>query len=457
MDELRAADLRYLNRYYEGDDSCIVTVYGNRNIDSVELLKKFLENRKFFYYNARSSSELMQRKLMCHELRSKGLSIEETADYNKIIKSIGEMETNDPYVIVFQNFENLVRGGTDFWKALSNFVYGNGHKNKIMVLVVSDQVSWVENNMVDTLGEDSSSVSGFLKIKGLGFASLRKRFPKMSYQDAVVAYSILGRNTRLWNYFDEELTIKENICKNILDPFSYLHEEAKKIISDNLRETSVYNTILSEMSQGNVKLNDIHHTTGFPRAKIAVYLKNLIQLEIVTKVYSFESAGRENAQKGVYRIVDPLIKFYFRFIYPNESSLRMMPADKFYDIFISAGLSAYAGETFKLVCQEYVQHLQIRGSFPFEVEQHGEWVGKLGNIDMLAQSEVGDTLIGRCFYRKVMGKDDYEWLLSCASKAKVDADYVYLFSTSGFDDILRQEADKSGKIRLIDLDELSYE
>ncbi|MCR5102329.1 MAG: DUF234 domain-containing protein [Butyrivibrio sp.] len=457
MDELRAADLRYLERFYQSDDSCIVTVYGNKNIDSNELLLKFLENRKFFYYDARSASDKLQQKLMEQELKAKGLLVPDNARYEKMIELIGSIETEKPFIIVLQNFENIVRMSGNFWDILCNYVYGKKHSNKIMVLAVSDKVSWVENSMVDTLGDGVVKISGFLKIKGLGFKSLRRKFSEMSYTDAVITYSILGRYTRLWNYFDESLSMKENICKNILDPFSALYQEAKNIITDNLRETSVYNTILCELSQGNDKLNDIHLSTGFPRAKIAVYLKNLMELEIVSKAYSFSSADRENTRKGVYRISDPLVKFFFKFLYPNESSLRMMPADKFYDIFISAGLSAYAADCFKGVCMEYIDYLVDSGRFPFEIEQHGEWVGKLGNIDIIAQSEVGDTLIGQCMFREEFGYDDYEWLLTCTSKAKLSADYFYLFSTSGFDQNLIKESELSGKIRLIDLDELSYE
>ena len=108
-----------------------------------------------------------------------------------------------------------------------------------------------------------------------------------------------------------------------------------------------------------------------PRNKISVYLKTLIHHDFAYKAYSYGNAGRENVVKGVYKIADPLIDFYFRFIYPNESSLMQMPSDKFYDIFISAGMQSYVNEYFKTVCREYLFKLEERGLFPFEIGDEG--------------------------------------------------------------------------------------
>ena len=57
---------------------------------------------------------------------------------------------------------------------------------------------------------------------------------------------------------------------------------------------------------------------------------------------------------------------------------------------------------------------------------------------------------------KLICYEDFEKLISCASKAKLEGDYYYLFSTAGFDQWLVDAAAKSdGKIRLIGIDELT--
>ena len=185
-------------------------------------------------------------------------------------------------------------------------------------------------------------------------------------------------------------------------------------------------------------------------------MKTLIHHDFAYKAYSFGNAGRENVMKGVYKILDPLIDFYFRFIFPNESSLIQMPADKFYDIFIAPGIQDYAGDYFKAVCREYVLRLEEKGLLPFEIADEGEWIGKDGNIDIIAQSEMGDTAFGICAWQRQITHQDLDNLAKISKKARLEGDYIYLFSTAGFDDwIIDASLKPDSKLKLIGIDELT--
>ncbi len=456
MEEIRKIDLAFLNRYYDSGRSNILVVYGHRNVEQNSLLFKFIENRRSVFYTARSVSSREQIKLWEKELMETKSSLSENPTYTEIFDlAIGSAGRN-PVIFVIKNFEYIIKSSDSFMKELADFVEKNGKYRQILVLLVSSDVSWVENNMVQSLGSLSTSLAGFRKIKPLPFSEMRSYFKNMPYRDAVLTYSVLGGQTLLWRYFDANLSFKENVCKNLLDPGSFLYGEAMRLTEKNLRETAVYHTILSEMARGANKLNDLYHITGFSRAKISVYLKTLIHHDFAYKVYSFGNAGRENVMKGVYKIADPLLDFYFRFVFPNESSLLQMPADKFYDIFISAGIQDYAGEYFKKICREYVLRQEERGLFPFEIEEEGEWIGKEGDIDIIAQSDVGDTALGMCIWQRQVTHADLEKLLYCAKKARLEGDIIYLFSTAGFDDWLQDAVLRPGtRLKLIGIDELT--
>jgi AAA+ ATPase superfamily predicted ATPase len=456
MEETRKIDLAFLNRFYESGLSNILVVYGHRNVEKNELLLRFIENRRSVFYSARSVSGKEQIRLWEKELMDKKHKFSGEPTYTDILELSLGGAGRSPVIFVIRNFEYIIKGSETFMKELVNFVEKNGKFRQLLVLLVSNDVSWVENSMVAALGSLSSSLAGFRKIKPLPFSELRSHFGKMSYRDAVLTYSVLGGQTNLWKYFDESLSFKENICKNLLDPGSFLFGESMRLTAYHLRETAVYHTILSEMASGANKLNDIYHATGFSRAKISVYLKTLIHHDFAYKAYSFGNAGRENVMKGVYKILDPLIDFYFRFIFPNESSLIQMPADKFYDIFIAPGIQDYAGDYFKAVCREYVLRLEEKGLLPFEIADEGEWIGKDGNIDIIAQSEMGDTAFGICAWQRQITHQDLDDLAKISKKARLEGDYIYLFSTAGFDDwIIDASLKPDSKLKLIGIDELT--
>ena len=455
MEESRLSDLNFLNRYYESGLSKILVVYGHKNIDHSELGISFLKNRKFVYYCARSASEKEQMYLWTKELHDRGLNVGIGATYTDIFEACLDYAEGNPLILMISNFENIVKLSEKFMQELSEFVETKGKDRQFLVVLVSHDINWVENNMVTSLGKLAGSIADFRKVKPVSFSEMRAHFPNMSYKDVVMAYSVLGGQTRLWRYFDDKLTFRENVCKNLIGDAAVLRGEAIRLTEQNLRETAVYHTLLAEMSRGVNKLNDLYHATGFSRAKISVYLKTLIHHDFVYKAFSFGNAGRENVMKGVYKIADPMVNFFFRFIYPYESDIVLMSSDKFYDIFISAGMQSYVSEYFKIVCREYIFKLEERGQYPFAIDEEGEWIGKEGNIDIVTQSETGETVLGICFWDRPATHADLVTLHSNARKARLEGDVIYLFSTEGFDAYLTETASKSpDSLKLIGIDEL---
>ncbi|MDE5864984.1 MAG: DUF234 domain-containing protein [Lachnospiraceae bacterium] len=102
-----------------------------------------------------------------------------------------------------------------------------------------------------------------------------------------------------------------------------------------------------------------------------------------------------------------------------------------------------------------LERLNERGRLPFRYTQSGEWIGKEGTIDVIAQSENGDTLIALCNWEKpMMTYDDYKWVMDCAQKAKINADYIYLYTASGFDEKLNLEAKVKPSLKLVQITDI---
>ena len=140
--------------------------------------------------------------------------------------------------------------------------------------------------------------------------------------------------------------------------------------------------------------------TGYSRAKISVYLNNLIEHDLVVKLESFDSDGKDNTIKGIYKIKDGFLAFFYRFLYPNLSMLYVMPSDKFFKTFIAPYINDFGSDIFKKVCTEYIMILNRLGKLPFKVSEFGTWIGKVGNIDIVGVDDKGNTIIGLCEFCK---------------------------------------------------------
>ena len=456
MEKTKVQELNILTNYYNSGKNQILIVYGHINTGSVDMLISFAEDKEDMYYHACSASDRLQRKIWGNELRSKGASISEYPEYTEIFEYYERcaVQNGKPFVLFVENFEDIVKSSPNFIEEISKVVYRKNHPEFMLVLMGSN-AAWIENNMVDKIGAQASNITGFLKIKPYSFQEMRKRFSEMSDADAVCTYSLFGGKYSLWSYFDPNKSFKQNVCEKFLDvKNSVLLRMTNYTLEENLRETAVYNTILFGLANGKNKLNDIHHATGFSRAKIMVYLKSLIDLGMVEKVFSFATTGHENVQKGVYRIIDPLAAFYYRFLYENTSQIiKMKPVD-YYDMHISEGLPEFVNCSFRLVCREYILKLAEYNRLPFTIEEEGEWVGKLGTINIVAQSDTGDTLVGVTSWNKRLDVESLEFLRNCSKRARLNPDYYYLFSGVGFDDALKSIAAETDNIKLIGLEEI---
>ena len=449
----RTTELKYLNNYYDRAGSQILVVYGQKHVGKKALLKEFVLDKPHYYYCARACVEREQQFWWSKELAGMSIKTLKYPSYGEIFEGIISKPTQKK-VIIIDEFQHIVKNSDSFMKELVSFVHNQWNRQDVLVVLCSSSIGWIENSMVSKIGEAAYELSGLVKVKELAFEYVKEYFSNYSTAKCIEVYSVLGGFPGLWKYFSDRISVKENICKNLLDKNSFLFGEGERIVKEELREMSVYNTILASLAAGNNKLNALYDHTQFSRAKISVYLKNLMELEIVEKVFSYDSDGRENTQKGIYRISNHLVDFYYTYMYPNLSMLSMEPALSFYDTYVANQFKSYTARYFGKVCAQYVQRLNEKNKLPFYAEEMGEWVGKVGTIDVIAQGEE-KTLIAGCNWDKPMYTyDDFEWLLFCADKACVEPDYVYLFSVERFDEKLALEAKIKKTLRLISAKDL---
>ena len=433
----RNAELNYLEQFYQNNNSQILVVYGAKGIGKTRLLQEFCGGKSTNYYLARACSGLEQRYQWAMECRDKGLDIDRYPSWETLFAT-GYNKSGRKQVLVLDEFQHMIKGDDDFFKALCAYVEQMGSQNPVLVVLCTSASGWVENSMVERMGAGATKISGFLKVRELSFASIRELFPAYSLEDAIFGFAVLGGIPGYWKSFSEHLSAKENMIANILTKESRLYEEMTVFLEQELREPAVYNTILATLARDCCKLNDIYKHTGFSRAKISVYLKILMELDLVEKVYSYESDGRSNAQKGIYRIANPYVRFYFRYLFANQSLMQLIGPEEFYEAKVKESYPLFIEETYRKICRE-----QMKAGYA----QVSEWVGKTGNLDIVAVDAAGNVSVAACSYSRKINVEDYEWLVYSAKKAKIKTYEIFLFGEKGFEDeLVKLAAEKKVKL-----------
>ena len=451
---MRSSELSYLNTSYDHTGSQIIVLYGQKNIGKNDLLKTFTADKPFRYYSAVPASDRELRYQWGMDFASDGIKTLQFPEYKDIFQALSSFGKGK-LVIVINEFTNLVKASGDFIGQLVEFVHSQWSKREVFVILVSSSVGWVENSLVSHIGEAAYEISGFLKIGPMSFGAMSEYFNNFNREECVETYAVLGGYPGLWETFDDSISVKDNICNAILRRSGALYNEGPRLVEEELRETAVYSTILASIAAGNHKLNDLYEHTGFSRAKISVYIKNLMELGLVEKVFSYDTAGKANTQKGIYGIANHFLSFYFTFIYPNKSRMQILSPAEFYSICIAPTFRHYVSAYFRQVCSQYMSELNSNAGLPFKYDKSGVWVGKDGTIDMVAQDDNGKTIICLCNWDKpMMTFDEFESLMHNAKQARIKAEYVYLFSANRFDEKLNLEAKVKKNLRLVRASEM---
>ena len=401
----RSSEIEYLNKIFNSSDGSLVTLYGRAGVGTSSVWHEFVKDKKHVYIKCPKASSKQISFLISGDLTLKGFEFsDEFPSFDVILETVSNKYKTEKFVLVIDDFENCFKAD-DMFK----------------------------------IGKNALSINGFLKVQPVSFIDLVMFYNTQDTSKCMDFYALLGGNIAFYNYFDINKTLKENIIKTFLKSDSVFRRAGNDVVLEYLREVNVYGTILYCLANGHNKLNDIYIHTGFSRAKISVYLKNLMSLDTVEKVSSFDTPGNENTMKGVYRISNPIVNFWYKFIYPHESYLELMTPERFYDTFINDNIPDFLKEALPLICKEYLTLLNKKHGLPIKVTKSGEWVGKAGTIHYIGKDEHRNILAAYCALGSdPMNYSEFEWFDYCLKEAKIKADYIYLFSKSGFDEDLSE-------------------
>jgi len=458
----RTQELKQLEDAYRQERNAAVVLYGRYGIGKTELAALLAKDKPTFVYLARELSEQEQCFCFAKEL---GIRTEDKVPdfYSSLKYAVANREDKTKKaLIIIDEFHFLIKTSEAFKIAFLKVLM----EEECMFLFLSSSVNWVENSLVEDFGPAARALYGIVKLKEFSFLELVKRFPDMSVEKTIYANAVLGGVSEYLNYWNEKSSVKENLLRLFFRKDAPLLYGAESFLKRELRELGAYNAILASMAAGRNKLNDIYARTGFSRAKISVYIKNLIELDVVEKVFSFdasESANlvHANVQKGLYRIKDNYLRFWYRYVFPNLSAILTGKGEMVYEKEVAKDFAAYMQESFTGVCCEYLKLMNQYGRLADSYENWGTWYGKSGLIDVVAGNTKGAILTGFCrFDSHMMNLKDFIQYKELLELAMLAPQELYLFSKAGFTEELRQKVDAGSKglenckINLVGLEDL---
>lgn len=476
----RKAELEFLENQYRDENGRLVVIYGRRRVGKTETLREFCKDKPHVFYSCTQNTDGKQlakfSKEILHEDIPAKRYISEFTNWESAFRSIADLPYGDKKkLIVIDEFPYMCKGNKSIPSILQNLWDGELKDKNVMIILCGSAMSFIEKELLAEKNPLYGRATGIYKMEPMGFYDASQFFPDYSDRDKVLAYSVLGGIPHYLKQFRPDLSLGENIKKNILTKGCVLYSEVEFLLHQELRETPVYNSIIEAVALGNTKLNEISQRSLVDdTAKTGVYLKNLIELGIVEREFSVDAGLKEmaNSSRGIYHLADQFFRFWYTFVFTNYSQLEDGDVDGVYSYVIEPALQEFASFPFEDICKEFLRCKQRDNELPFRYHKMGRWFGKTTIRDESAQNgfRIGETeidvlalsrgakeyLVGECKFKKTPFK--YGEYLNTEAKLfpqKHHADFYYaLFSGAGFDEKLVDAAEASDHLLLFDLGDI---
>ena len=194
--------------------------------------------------------------------------------------------------------------------------------------------------------------------------------------------------------FSPSLSIEQNLAATVFDELGLLFREPDFLLREELREVSTYNAILLALAAGSPANSEISKATGIGDRALHYYLSTLVELGYMQRRFPLTGAP-PTARQVRYSLEDPLLRFWFRFVYPNLSLIARLGAARAVRELVLPELDSYFGYGFERLCREALPALYAHESVRagFEV---GEYWDKDTQIDVVGLRQDNWTDLGEC-------------------------------------------------------------
>ena len=442
----REDELDTLTGAVESPGSDFVVVYGRRRVGKTELLKEFCADRPHIYFLAAQEAEHRQCEKFLDRIADHfDERVPRIDGWDEAFEYLGEQLQREDLVVAIDEFPYLVAENDSLPSYVQGFVDQELDGTDSMLVLCGSSVSTMESEI---LGHESPLYgrrTAQLDVTPFSFQQAREAI-SYDIQDAIRSYAVTGGTPMYLTLFDYTQSLAANIQSHVLSPSAVLYNEPEFLLRTELRNPARYRSILEAVALGHTTPNEISGATGIDPGPLSKYLQTLRRLRLIERDVPVTASGKKS-KRSRYRVADEFLRFWFRYVEPNRSSIEEAP-EIVYDGTIQPDLPTHVATTFEDVCQEAVWEGIRRGTFDPYSEVGRWWYGE-EEIEIVGLSPNDDrVLLAECKWTTdPVGEDLVESLRAKAEHVRwgpADRDERFaMFSKSGFVDGLEAQLDDS--------------
>ena len=446
----REEEMMTLQSEYERPGSSLVILYGRRRVGKTALISEFIKGKNALFFLASEESEAQNRTAFKEKAAdftgNELLRQFDAKSWDILFQTIMQTPFQEKPIIVIDEFQYIGKSNPAFPSIFQRIWEEQLKDRSVMVILCGSLISMMESQTLSYSSPLYGRRTAQIRLKQIPFRYYHEFFPDKSPRELVEYYSVTGGVPKYIELFSESDDIYHAIQKNILNRSGYLYDEPHFLLQQEVSEIGNYFSVIRAIAAGNSKLSAISTVLEVKSTSLTKYLKTLIDLDILKREVPVTEENPEKSKKGLYKIKNNYLRFWFAFIYPNMSFIESGNSAIVLDKIRKSMVSGHTAFVYEDVCREQMWKLNANGAWPFHFSKLGRWWDSRNEIDIAAIDPDGSNLIlGECkFWQEPVGSNILYALEQKAAAVEWRKDrrhtWLILFSAAGFTDELKEIA-----------------
>ena len=313
----RDDETRRLSRFVASGSAGLVVVYGRRRCGKSTLLQRVL-TAPHIYLQADQRETALQLETLAAAVACQLTDFDKVKyrTWDELLASLYARAGRSIHICL-DEFPYLVQSEAALPSVLQRYIdrpdgrvawYLCGSSQRMMHGLVMDRKAPLYGRAREIIKVDPLNAGWLMPALALRAAK------------AVEAYATWGGVPRYWELASEYESQDDALEDLVWNPRGVLHEEPGRLLLDDLRSAVQPYSILSLIGAGCNRPSEIASRMEKPLSSLARPLAQLCELGYVRREIPF-GEDPKRTRRTLYRLNDPFLRFFFRFVLPHESAL----------------------------------------------------------------------------------------------------------------------------------------
>lgn len=396
----RNRELKTLQEAWASAESAFLPIYGRRRVGKSELIVHFMSSKPGLYLaGKRASGEAQRQEFLEAAARALGdplLAQARVANWKSALELVAQrLPAQGKFILALDEFQWIAEASPELPSVLQElWDRGWSHSGRLVLILCGSYVGFMEREVLGRHSPLFGRRTAQILLRPFNHLEAALFHPRLSRVDQARVYAICGGVPAYLLAFDGAQSVEQNLITRVLDETAALAREPEFLLREELRDLVPYHSVLTALAQGKCSPAQLAKTTGLDVRGLGYHLNTLVELGYVQRRYPLTET-KPNSRSVRYALDDPLLRFWFRFVFPHQSVLRLLGPERGLTEIVRPELEAYFGRCFERLCRECLPRLCVQEGVraPFTV---GEYWDAGVQIDVVGVRQDNWTDLGEC-------------------------------------------------------------